>query len=101
MRELCVTVFWTSWALRLTSLSPSFLLASRLGLLRPSPFGDYDNLCSLWFNVPKVSYPWRRPTITLVHPGAGVSSICHVARKVRLFPERRALRPKTNLGLGK
>ena len=23
MRELCVTVFWTKWALRLTSLSPS------------------------------------------------------------------------------
>ena len=39
MRELCVTVFWTSWALRLTSLSSSFLLASLLGLLRPSPFG--------------------------------------------------------------
>ena len=28
MRELCVMVFWTSWALRLTSLPSSFLLAS-------------------------------------------------------------------------
>ena len=32
MRGLCVTVFWTSWALRLTSLSSSFLLVSLLGL---------------------------------------------------------------------
>ena len=32
-------------------------------------------------------------------PGAGVSSICHVAPKPRLFSKMKATQPKTNLGL--
>ena len=34
-----------------------------------------------------------------VHLGAGVSSTCHVATKARLFLQKKALHPKTNLGL--
>ena len=72
-------------SLPLFFLSSSFLLSSLISLFH-SPFvlllsGDDDNLCSLWFNVPKYLARDGGLRFPLVHPGAGVSSICHVARK--------------------
>ena len=66
-----------------------------LSYTHPS-LADHVNLCDLCHNLPNFSCPYRRSTFhitSVVYPGAGISSICHMTRKARVFPKVRASHP--------